>query len=221
MMRMTSQAARTIGAAVMICLALGGCGGTAATPTVAPVTPSPVATPTPTATPAPSPTPVPSATATATPTEAPPPPAPSLDHTQCTRTAANDAFFVAAADHVAWDVYCAILPSGWSVVSGSANYNNGGQLHVSYHSGSKEFTLSEGYFCPPPAGCGLAGDRIGDRSFGSMPAELLVESDGSYLMYIERGGGAFERGPLGYWAMGYGLSQATFESFCANLELVP
>lgn len=145
-----------------------------------------------------------------------PTPTPTLDHTQCTKTAAHDAWFVTAADHMSWDVYCALLPTGWSVVTASADYNNGGTLNISYKSGTtKTFSLAEGNQCPRPLGCPAAGVSIGPGTFASLPADLIQMPDGSYLMW------ATVSPSLVYFAQGKGLSQATFKSLCADLERVP
>jgi hypothetical protein len=240
---MTSQAARTIAAAVTVCLALGACGGSQKTPEIRYVTPTPEVTPevtpeitpevtpeitpevtpeiTPEVTPEITPEVTPEITPEVTPEPTPAPtPAPTpvatLDHTQCSRTAANDSWFQGVADHVSWDVYCALLPTGWSVVAGNADYNNGGTMSMSYKSGTtKTFSLAEGNLCPPPLGCPLAGTHIGPGSFASAPAELYQLPDGSYLMW------AHVSSTLEYWAQSTGISEATFKSFCADLELVP
>jgi len=98
---------------------------------VALVTPPP--TPTPAVTPSPVATPTPSPTATPTPW---PTPTPSSPAAACTGTASNKALFAQAAGAMNWTVYCAVLPSGWSIAEGGYKNAPNGVIQVIYLYGS-------------------------------------------------------------------------------------
>ena len=52
--------------------------------------------------------------------------------TLCTGSESNGAFFTQAAAGMAWSVYCAVLPDGWYLETGSYRLANEGHLEVTY-----------------------------------------------------------------------------------------
>jgi hypothetical protein len=105
---------------------------------------------------------------------------------------------------VSWDVYCAVLPKGWSVASGSYRLAGGGKLIISYKGpNGATLTLSEGSFCGDDGGCVPAGSESGNASFGSLDGTLVASDGGGYSIVVDRG-----RAPS--WLMTTtGLDQAT------------
>jgi hypothetical protein len=130
---------------LVVPVALAGCSVGSPTPQVIYVTPPPTpiiiyVTPTPAVTP--SQVATPSLMVTLTPSPSPTPPAAA-----CTGTADNKAFFTKAARAMNWTVYCAVLPSGWSITKGTYTNAPDGLLDVVYQHGAQEFQLLEGNIC--------------------------------------------------------------------------
>jgi hypothetical protein len=202
------------GAAVLaMALALAGCVGATATPT-------PAASSTATSTPAATPTPAPTATIAATPTATeavtPTPAAsPTSAAAACTGSAANQAWFVEAATKLPFDVYCAVLPSGWWLQSASYVLSSGGFLEAEYkNAGGAGFHLWEGAWCPPEKACIAHGPQVATASFGGLAGTLHLNT-GAYTLEV------------GTWAhpaylmAGSGMTQAQFVAWAAALHKVP
>ena len=161
----------------------------------------------------------PDASATTAPTDsASPPPTASAGAgpaAACSGSADNRAFYANLAASVSWDVYCAVLPRGWSVSSGSYRLANGGKLVISYKGPSgASLTLSEGSFCADSSGCVPSGSDTGDASFGAMPGTLVTTDAGGFAIVASRG-----ETPSWLMVTG-GLDQATTTAFGAALALV-
>ena len=206
-----------------VSLALTGCAAAAPTPQIIYVTPVPTPSPiiiyvTPPPTPTPAITPSPVATPTPTPTPAPTP-SPTSPAAACTGTASNKDFFAKAAGAMNWTVYCAVLPSGWSLTEGSYENAPAGLLQVHYkHGTSAEIALYEGNMCGlGPAGfCTwktLSVDH-GPSAFDHLAAELYTYY--SYLVIDTGYGTAHE-----YLVFGTGLTQAQFVAYVAAMRAVP
>ena len=133
----------------------------------------------------------------------------------CSGSADNRAFFANLAASVNWDVYCAVLPRGWSVSSGSYRLANGGKLVISYKGPSgASLTLSEGSFCTDGSGCVPSGSDTGDASFGAMPGTLVTTDAGGFAIVASRGA-------TPSWLMVTGgLDQATTAALGAALAQV-
>jgi len=213
------QAAVGLAAAVV----LAGCSVAAPTPQIDYVTPPP--TPiiiyvTPPPTPTPAVTPTPEATSTPAPTAAPTP-SPTASQTSsaaaCTGTADNKAFFAKAAGAMNWTVYCAVLPSGWSITKGSYTNAPNGLLEVDYLHGSEQFLLYEGNVCGLMAGfCtwhSLVTDQ-GPAAFDHLAAESYLY--GPYRLIDVDYGSAHE-----YLAGGTELTQSQFVAYAAAIRVVP
>ena len=192
----------------------------AGTSTPAP-TLEPTATTSPTATPAPNESAEPSGSAEASGSPSPSGSTGAIDTTACTGTAVNRDWFAGFAGAVSWDVYCAVLPSGWHVASGSDagtySLRNGGQLVISYTNGSgAKLQLSEGAFCTSGASaCSPRDSTIGDAAFGDLTGTLVNLSSG-YALYVGPGSAT------AYQAVGTGIDEATFRSLTAAVhKLIP
>ncbi len=194
----------------------------ASTPTASPAkTPpaSPAKTPRPTK-PPPTPTDEPTASPGETPTEPASPSASPSAHPSsgsagaCTGTSANRDFYVALADAVAWDVYCAVLPTGWHVDTGDYHLSKGGQLDITYKGpNGARLELQEGAFCGGADGCLPAGGTPGSASFGGRDARL-VDLGGGKLAVVTGDPG------IAWQATGTNLDAATLTGFTAALALV-
>jgi hypothetical protein len=160
----------------------GACAGStataapAATPTSADVTAEATATPAPTVTPVPTPTAIPTPTLSPTSPPAPTPtpvptPAPGAG---CTGSAAARQWLATQATHFTWTVYCAHLPSGWSIdpINGAtADYGNGGKLQIYYAAWQgKVMWIEEGNFCS--ASCVHYDTVLGPAMLGDMSGSL-------------------------------------------------
>jgi hypothetical protein len=183
-----------------------------ASPTAAPaLTPIPVLTP--------APTPIDTASLAptddpyATPGESPlvtPGPAAS-----CTGTDANRAFYVTVAGHVAWDVYCPVLPKGWIVDTGSYRTSTGGWLKIAYKaSGNRRFELREGAFCTDPTTCVPTGTEIAPGPFGDREATIVQVADGGFAAIVDGGQ------KISWAAIGKGMDETTFRAYAEALILV-
>jgi hypothetical protein len=160
------------------------------TPTASPA-PKPTSTPAPTAV-APSASAAPSDDASASesasaPTSAGPSPSDAAD-LPCQPEGSNPNFWPGIAMAVGWDVYCAVLPKGWSVASGSYRLAGGGKLLISYKGpNGATLTLSEGSFCPDDSGCVPTGSDVGKAAFGPLDGTLAASDGGGYSIVADRG----------------------------------
>ncbi|MBF6604744.1 MAG: hypothetical protein IVW53_04090 [Chloroflexi bacterium] len=133
----------------------------------------------------------------------------------CSGSAATKDFFVAIAQAVQWPVYCAVMPTGWSIVSGSYRLANGGQMNVEYRNQSGwTFELKEGHWCTDGASACSPHDLfVGPSAFGDRQGEL-GSLGGGFVLYVDAGSNP------SWTARGTGLDQATFSALCAALALV-
>lgn len=159
----------------------------AETPTTAtPVDPTPTAEPTPSPLDTPAPTAAPTAVPSADPTEA----ATSEPGTAsaCSGTDDNRRFYLGLAESVDWDVYCAVLPAGWSVTAGEYQLRGGGWMTIVYRGpGGATLELRQGNDCVAPDDCVPDGEAAGDSAFGDREGTLVVGADGRYTVVVDRG----------------------------------
>lgn len=127
----------------------------------------------------------------------------------------NKSFWPGIAKSVSWDVYCAVLPKGWTVSGGSYRLANGGKLVISYKGpAGASLTLSEGAFCADGSGCVPSGSDAGAATFGALSASLVATDAGGYAIVAARG-------QTPSWLMvTSGLDQATTVSLGAALARV-
>lgn len=106
----------------------------------------------------------------------------------CSGSAQNRAFYANLDAAVTWSVYCAVLPKGWYVASGSYRLANGGQLAISYKGpGGASLSLSEGSFCTDGSGCVPSGSSAGSAMFGDMNASLVATDGGGFAIVAAQG----------------------------------
>ena len=106
----------------------------------------------------------------------------------CSGSDANRAFYANLVQSVSWTVYCAVLPRGWYVSSGSYRLASGGKLLISYKGpDGATLSLSEGSFCTDGTGCVPAGTDSGDARFGPLPATLVAVDGGGYAIVADKG----------------------------------
>lgn len=225
MRRASFSSTRRGAAAVALALALTGCGSTTATPiTVVTPPPSPTAEPTATPTPEVTATPTPATTPTPAPTPSPTAePTPTLAASPTSAAAACKAttpdlknLFVEAASNLSFDVYCAsVLPSGWWMQSASYVLPDGGYLQADYkNSGTANFEIREGRWCPPSKVCIAPGATIGPASFGGLAGTLYLNIT-TYTIQV----GTYAH--PAYLMVGSGMTQAQFVAWAAAMVKVP
>lgn len=171
--------------------------------------PSPTPAPAASATPTPAPTPAPTPTPAATPT---PVPTPTSRADACSGTADHKSFFAEAAAVLTFDVYCAVLPSGWWLKAASYTVPNGGYLEVTYGSATQTFVVREGRDCPPDKACIAYGGPVGAASFGPLSGQLYLNST-TYSLVVTS--------PKPYVMYASGMTQARFTSIAAAFVKVP
>ena len=129
----------------------------------------------------------PQASETPLPTVSPSPRPGSAD--ACSGTAENRNFYAALAASVAWDVYCAVLPPGWFVDSGSYRLSNGGRLSITYRGpAGARLVVQEGSYCAGVPDCIPSGTDAGSARFGERDARLLDLGSGSWAVVIASAG---------------------------------
>jgi hypothetical protein len=122
------------------------------------------------------------------PSAVPTPTATAASAAVCQPEGSNPNFWPGMAHSVSWDVYCAVLPKGWYVASGSYRLANGGKLVISYKGPSgATLALSEGSFCTDGGGCVPSGHDTGDAAFGAMDGTLVTLDSGGYAIVVARG----------------------------------
>jgi hypothetical protein len=210
-----------LGGVLILSLALWGCQASNSTP-LPTATPASTATPAPTDTPtvAPTPTPAPAATPTDTATPAPtlaptPTAAPSLPTAVVPCTGSNS-IKQTLANQVAkfkFDLYCPVLPAGWSMVNVAWNYNAPGlQAHYKNKAG---YTVNvwEGNVCflsPNPC-TGVWDPDIGPQAFGPLTGDMSG-SVGHWSTLVNTNPKVL------YVITGDGMSQSAFASYSAAMH---
>jgi hypothetical protein len=107
----------------------------------------------------------------------------------CSGTAENRNFYAALAASVAWDVYCAVLPPGWFVDSGSYRLSNGGRLSITYRGpAGARLVVQEGSYCAGVPDCIPSGTDAGSARFGERDARLLDLGSGSWAVVVASAG---------------------------------
>jgi hypothetical protein len=91
---------------------------------------------------------------------------------------------------MSWTVYCAVLPSGWSLANATSTYNSGGQIMANYQkSGGATFHLEEGQICGASGtGCTVKGSHIGSVKFGDRNGEMYDLGSGIIHVWVGVGG---------------------------------
>ena len=133
----------------------------------------------------------------------------------CSGSAENRDFFRAAASVLSWTVYCAVLPAGWFVDSGSYRQASGGWVQISYRGpGGARLELHEGAFCSDNDGCVPAGTDTGDGQFGNKSGTAVGLDDGGWAVVVDRGE------QISWLAVGTDLDEAAFQKIAGALSPV-
>jgi hypothetical protein len=134
----------------------------------------------------------------------------------CSGTAENRNFYAALAASVAWDVYCAVLPPGWFVDSGSYRLSNGGQLSITYRGpAGARLVVREGSYCAGVPNCIPSGTDAGSARFGERDARLLDLGSGSWLVVVASAGV-----DVGWQATGSGIDGPALVGYTAAFARV-
>ena len=144
-------------------------------------------------------------------------PSPTAPSTASVCSGAKDTpdFYESFAGAVNFPVYCAVLPAGWSLVSGTYRLANGGHITISFRrrADSATFELDEGSFCADNSGCVPSGTPAGSGPFGDLSGSLVQTSSGFALVVA--------KGEKPSWlATGNGLDQASFLALTAALHAI-
>lgn len=142
-----------------------------------------------------------------------PTPGPSSPASVCSGATDTPDFYASFASSVSFPVYCAVLPAGWSLVSGTYRLANGGRITIQFRrrADSATFELDEGSFCADSSGCVPAGSVAGSGPFGDQTGDL-IQTSGGYALVVARA----EK--PSWLAIGGGLDQATFVALTAALH---
>ncbi|MGH2464352.1 MAG: hypothetical protein ACRDGI_02735 [Candidatus Limnocylindrales bacterium] len=140
-------------------------------------------------------------------------PSPSSSAAVCSGAKDTPDFYEAFAGSVSFPVYCAVLPAGWSLVSGQYRLANGGHITISFRrkADSATFELDEGSFCGDSTGCVPAGTASGSGPFGDLSGNL-VQTSGGFALVVAKG----EK--PSWLAVGNGLDQAAFLALTGALH---
>lgn len=206
---------------LVVALAVAGCSGNT-TPSNGPQSLAPTSTATQSAGPSESSTPVATPEATAGPTPEPTQspggeatPAPSGAVVACSGSDANRAFFAQAASAMTWSVYCAVVPTGWYLESGTYRLANGGRLEVTYRGpGDAHLAMAEGNVCDGLGTdievCAPRDTVIGPAAMGDLTGGLGRLANGLVL--------DVDRGANPSWRItGLGVSEAEFVALSAAM----
>lgn len=147
-----------------------------------------------------------------------PTPYPSSWHQpmDCSPDVDSAGFFKAAAMGTAFDLYCAVLPSGWSMGSKSGDEQGAALVVVTYKGPAGEvLTLQEGDICTKSGAECMAGHQAGTAMFGDREG-ILVDglNDADFAVYVEPG-----KNPS-WIASAKGMSLEMFKALTAGLILV-
>ena len=203
-----------LAAATVLGLAISGC-GLGGGPTIDIVFISP--TPTVSATPFVPPTPA--ASSSPAPLTAPPAATP-VAASVCSGTSGAGGtkdFWRRASSLITWfDVYCTVVPSGWTPALGQFDNSGSGYVYLKWNGpGGSKLTIHEGTFCTAdPAFCSLSGTEVGTALFGDRVGTLATTPGGGFTLIVYQGGARR------YQLTSSGINRDTFVSFAAALVKV-
>ncbi len=142
-------------------------------------------------------------------------PSPSSTASVCSGAKDTPDFYLAFANSVSFPVYCAVLPSGWSLVTGTYRLANGGHITINFRrkADNATFELDEGSFCTDSSGCVPTGTAAGSGPFGDLTGDLVQTSTGFALVVA--------KGEKPSWlAIGNGLDRASFLALTGALHAI-
>lgn len=131
-------------------------------------------------------------------------------------------FFRAFAQDVSWPVYCAVLPTGWSVVDGTYHLANGGRLTIIYRRRSDDarITLDEGSVCAVTDPCVPAGDGLGSIPFGDRQGDFSGSPVGASEPAVNYAAVVDQTENPAWVLTGTGISAKDFKVIAAKLALL-
>ena len=134
----------------------------------------------------------------------------------CTGTVEDANFFKIAGMSVSYDVYCAVLPTGWTLQSRSNPSDGKTPLRIAYRGPKGElFELLEGPICTTSAADCMAGTDAGAAMFGHRQGQLRDGlDDADFALYVDPG-----QDPS-WLASGKYVSLETFKALTAALVFV-
>jgi hypothetical protein len=118
--------------------------------------------------------------------------------------------------HLSFDVYCAVLPSGWGVVQVQADWDKGGLIAQYKTAAGNTVDVYEGSFCsmsPNPCS-GFWTPVVGATPFGPLTGELDGAS-GSWAVLVHTASPK-----VMYTMVGSGMDQAAIKSYAAAMHKV-
>lgn len=144
-----------------------------------------------------------------------PSPSPSSAASVCSGAKDTPDFYTSFAGSVSFPVYCAVLPAGWSLVSGTYRLANGGRITINFRrkADNATFELDEGSFCADSSGCVPGGSAAGSGPFGDLNGSL-VQTTGGFALVVAKG----EK--PSWLAIGNGLDQASFLALTGALHSI-
>jgi hypothetical protein len=214
--QMVTSSLRRTAAVLAIAVAVAGCSSAKPTQRIV-ILPTPTPMPTEEVTPTPEPTlestGSPSASPSASPSETPGPSATPGPVDACTGSAENKDYFQDAANNLAFDVYCAVLPAGWWLSASEWRGHPNTYLTISYKN-AKGWTISVGEynFCSGAPLCWTSISDLGSANFGDRAGHLYLRATGVYAVYVDPGT------THGYQMVGSGgVSQSDVKAYAAAM----
>ena len=125
-------------------------------------------------------------------------------------------WFADQVSHLSFDLYCAVLPSGWGVVAGQVDYAKGGVVVQYKNAAGNTVDVYEGSFCtmsPNPCS-GFWSPVVGNTAFGPLTGELDGAS-GSWSVTVHT-----SNPKVMYAMVGSGMNQAAITSYAAAMHKV-
>jgi hypothetical protein len=208
---------------VALALAVVGCASTAPTPLTVYITAPPGATPTTTptaeATPTPADEPSPTESLAESPSESSagsPSVSPTSPAAGCTGSETHKAYFVNAAKDMPFDIYCAVLPSGWWLMTSEYNRTDGGRMVTVYRNSADEvIVLTEGWLCASLSTCLDIYPSLGAAPFDGLAGTMRDMIGGGHGVVVN------PHSIPGYWLYSFDLSQAKVAQYAAAVIKVP
>jgi hypothetical protein len=219
---------------LIMTLAVAGCASTTApTPIIVLITPTPGETATPTAEPTTSPSESPSESPSVSPSESPsespsvspsespsespsPSGSPTSPAAGCTGSEAHKEYFANAANNLPFDVYCAVLPSGWWLQA--SEYHRANEyLYVLYRNNAGiEVILISGRLCADLSTCMDLFPVLDSASFDGLAGTMRSIGGSGHGVFVS------PHSVPGYALVNpTGLSQAKVAQYAAAVIKVP
>jgi hypothetical protein len=229
---------------ILVAVIAAGCTSASATPTAAPATAGPTPGPTSAATPAATSaataavTPAATAVATAAPTAAPttaatpttaptlpppafatptPTPAPTIPAAivPCTAGTSSKLWLADQVHLFTFDIYCAVLPSGWYVTNFTSEWDVPG-LHFHYTDGVNLVDVYEGKICSLSATpCPGQWAALGNEAFGPLTGATGGSTNNRWMILVKT-----SNPNISYEMVGKGMPLATFKAFAAAMHKI-